>query len=508
MKEKLKDRWIKWCYGGQTREFVRDHSDDIFRYNLRILKMFSIVALVVLVAGYFYAYKFGTDAERICFCIFVAFYGFLSIYLYYTKNPPKRIIQILVIMAIFAISFAAMIYELQETEVISVFVPVCFILTGLVFFMPMHSILAIDVLLLAVFIPLSLIFERAHTVVDVFDCMLCTVFGLVIGHEVLKSRLGEISSFSNELRLAKSETALYDKVVNSIAKQYTSIFYLRLDMDEMKTVYVDGEVDKKYGGFKEETNFNQAKIRYAETAIVPEDRSKYYKFCERNYIREQLADAPSFAFTYNMIGPEGPEICKVLFISLKEYGDPDGVIVAYSNINKAYMADMKAKQLILEAKKEARAAGMDSLTGVSGRSGFDKLKDQLNKNIIEGKPKDFAIIVCDLNFLKEMNDKFGHDAGDKLIIECAKAIDSVVPKSSIFRIGGDEFAVVLTGKSFDSADEYFEKLRALAAKGDPSFACGMAKFDDKVANGFTDVFNMADAEMYANKKEMHSMRIV
>lgn len=60
---------------------------------------------------------------------------------------------------------------------------------------------------------------------------------------------------------------------------------------------------------------------------------------------------------------------------------------------------------------------------------------------------DFGIVVLDLNDLKKVNDNFGHALGNKLISTAAKTIAEVFKRSPVFRVGGDEFVVVLQNKN-------------------------------------------------------------
>ena len=137
---------------------------------------------------------------------------------------------------------------------------------------------------------------------------------------------------------------------------------------------------------------------------------------------------------------------------------------------------------------------------------------EFNKEI-ESKRVDFGVIVFDINYLKETNDKYGHEVGNKLIVAVAQIISGIFKRSPVFRIGGDEFLVILQNKDLKDYEELCEKIDAECANnrietddGDVqiSLARGFARYDSHKDMQFVDVFNRADYEMYKQKRKMKS----
>lgn len=111
----------------------------------------------------------------------------------------------------------------------------------------------------------------------------------------------------------------------------------------------------------------------------------------------------------------------------------------------------------------------------------------------------------------EVNDTYGHDNGNKLIAGAARIISETFKRSPAFRIGGDEFPVILQNRDLEERDTLFAELDARAKSaaievGDTkvpvSIAKGFSLFDPQTDTRFSDVFTRADDEMYKNKKTM------
>ena len=157
----------------------------------------------------------------------------------------------------------------------------------------------------------------------------------------------------------------------------------------------------------------------------------------------------------------------------------------------------------------------DSLTGLRNTTSYNKWMLEFDKKIREEKPS-FGIIMFDLNYLKETNDTYGHDVGNKLIVGAAQIISDTFKRSPVFRIGGDEFLVILQNRDLEEQDTLFEKfesdyantfVEAGNAKLPISIAKGFSTFDPATDTQFSDVFNRADDQMYQNKKNMKMAKI-
>ncbi|MBC8062098.1 MAG: GGDEF domain-containing protein [Clostridiaceae bacterium] len=102
----------------------------------------------------------------------------------------------------------------------------------------------------------------------------------------------------------------------------------------------------------------------------------------------------------------------------------------------------------------------DGLTGIYNRRYInERLPVDINDSIVKEKP--VSLIMADIDDLKEINDKYGHVIGDKVIISLTQLINDSIRKSSdwVSRYGGDEFLIVLNDVGLDDAYKVAEKIR-------------------------------------------------
>ena len=152
----------------------------------------------------------------------------------------------------------------------------------------------------------------------------------------------------------------------------------------------------------------------------------------------------------------------------------------------------------------------DELTGTRNKTAFTELEKSVQDNIDKGIDYlPFAIVVCDLNNLKKINDTKGHKAGDEYIKESAKVLCDEFKNSPVYRIGGDEFAIFLRGQDFtkrkDLVDDLHKKvIENLNKHEGPVIAVGMADFDPREDLSVEEIFERADHLMYEDKEELKS----
>ena len=156
-------------------------------------------------------------------------------------------------------------------------------------------------------------------------------------------------------------------------------------------------------------------------------------------------------------------------------------------------------------------ANRDSLTGVGSKTAYDAEAEKINAQIKNKEKLFFGIAMIDLNYLKNTNDEFGHFAGDEALIKLSNLICLVFKHSPVYRVGGDEFIVLLRGKDYENRDKLIEKFnkaiyssindKKIPEQERVSAAIGLSIFIEGDSS-VHDVFKRADKAMYLRKHEM------
>ncbi len=162
----------------------------------------------------------------------------------------------------------------------------------------------------------------------------------------------------------------------------------------------------------------------------------------------------------------------------------------------------------LEAEQETsktfhKMANTDALTGVRNKHAYAENETDLNEQLKNSELDKLAVVVCDINGLKHVNDTKGHEAGDRLIRDACALICEYFTHGSVFRIGGDEFAVLLQGKGYDTMAEVISELNSKIEEnlrdGSVVVAIGSSVLEEKDEQ-VRDVFVRAGQMMYERKK--------
>ncbi len=219
-----------------------------------------------------------------------------------------------------------------------------------------------------------------------------------------------------------------------------------------------------------------------------------------------------------------------VFLPIHSGSDEYGYVVFRDHVDKVYNHVLQTYQdrLSMAIDKFRRALRLnllneqlmevmkrDPLTNVNNRTAYEAREKDLQAEIDIDENTAFGIVMLDINNLKTVNDTLGHDAGDMYIIRCCHLICKTFRHSPVFRMGGDEFLVILIGDDFSRRDMLIGRMKkhmAAVKNLTPtdaayvSVACGLAVYDPARDNSVDDVVKRADAEMYRNKNEMKAAR--
>ena len=165
------------------------------------------------------------------------------------------------------------------------------------------------------------------------------------------------------------------------------------------------------------------------------------------------------------------------------------------------------EQKVLEEKLHTQSI-TDDLTGLFNRRGFLLMAKKQIK-IADRSQRPLHLLFADVDKLKWINDHFGHDAGDKILVEASKILSSFRSSDIVGRLGGDEFAILVTGDETANSTQHIEKrFNDLLEQANTEFAdgynlsisYGVVVYDPKSPCTVEELLSQADKLMYSCKK--------
>jgi diguanylate cyclase len=168
--------------------------------------------------------------------------------------------------------------------------------------------------------------------------------------------------------------------------------------------------------------------------------------------------------------------------------------------------ERQTRDLHRSLHQERRRARLDSLTGIPNRISFDeRLVEEIERWKRFRNP--VCVLVWDIDRFKDINDTYGHRAGDRVLREVAKCFEGRLRSTDIVaRFGGEEFVMLLVGTQLADAERKANDLRLAVAdlkfhfRGAPirvTVSCGITELRDGDEPG--EVFDRADKALYAAK---------
>ena len=151
----------------------------------------------------------------------------------------------------------------------------------------------------------------------------------------------------------------------------------------------------------------------------------------------------------------------------------------------------------------------DAMTGVKSKLAYAEMTHRMDQMILDKTAGQFAVVACDVNGLKHINDTYGHKAGDEYIRSASRLICEFFKHSPVFRTGGDEFVAVLEGHDYENRkaiiEEMDKRVESNIASGGVVVSARFADFDTENDKYYHDVFERADALMYVRKKQLKGL---
>ena len=170
----------------------------------------------------------------------------------------------------------------------------------------------------------------------------------------------------------------------------------------------------------------------------------------------------------------------------------------------------REKRQSKELKEAWELAYKDALTGAGSKLAYLERIEKIDNQIHDKKLNKLSILVFDINNLKQINDTQGHQAGDKCIIEAYQLIKEVFKENIVYRIGGDEFVIVIEDDyedRFNLVDIFNEKVEENLKNHKVVISLGLADYNNNTDKGVRRIVERADFLMYERKEYLKAKLI-
>lgn len=234
--------------------------------------------------------------------------------------------------------------------------------------------------------------------------------------------------------------------------------------------------------------------RYA----YPDDRNNILLLLTRENILKEIERSGIFSLGYRIMIEEKPHYVQ-LECAMVDEKDGRRLIVGLRDVDAQVRQENEYKRSLAMAQS---LANQDPLTGVRSRHAYLKEENSIDHRIAEHMQPPFAVVMFDVNELKQVNDRYGHQTGDRYLQEASRVICGIFKGCPVFRVGGDEFAAIVQGDNYSRIDEFMTALQRHNEGVGIKIAGGCAKFENDSC--VATVFDRADHIMYQNKRSMKS----
>ena len=303
----------------------------------------------------------------------------------------------------------------------------------------------------------------------------------------------------------QKQTITFGQIAESLASIYDVIYYI----DIADSSYVCYQVNENFGQLevnKSGDDFYGESQKNIQKVIHEQDREKLTDFVNKDNMISTMDNHKDCSITYRMIISGNPQYTKM---TVRKSSDGTHFIIGVENVDDEIK---KEKQHLKELRTEKELARRDELTGVKNKTAYKELEESVQVDIDNGLDYlNFALVVCDLNNLKKINDSQGHNAGDEYIRASSHLLCHIFVHSPVFRVGGDEFVVFLRGNDYSARNELMDQLRKQVLENTKNgsgaiLASGMSEYNAETDRSVSEIFERADKEMYEDKKMLKSLK--
>lgn len=317
-----------------------------------------------------------------------------------------------------------------------------------------------------------------------------------------------ILSFGNHKNLldaVSKEKNNRQSIIEILSSGYTALYHYNIETDEAEVIYLSDKVKQDTGrSIQVLSNLHDVYINFVNTLVHPDDRKIVIDSLDFDTLKHRLENEKSYTEIFRRKYEDQYLYTRLSVVKAGNKNEkPVHIAIGFAEVDSEFRRE-QARQI--EMSQTLEIAYQDGLTGIKNKYAYRQAEEILDIRLTGSNVSPFAIAVFDVNDLKKTNDTLGHEAGDKLICDAAKLICNAFKHSPVYRIGGDEFSVIVTGPDYEDRDMIMLQFRNQMKENSKNkdsvvVASGIATFIDTDIS-CSIVFNRADEDMYLNKASL------
>ena len=301
-----------------------------------------------------------------------------------------------------------------------------------------------------------------------------------------------------EIRIEMEEKAQTDfqlSLLDGLSRDYEMVWLLRSDKRmRLFRVSDNPEVQRVALQYYDSVNFDLGFASFIERYVVEDDKKRLKEFALYDNLIKNVPQEGMYSTIFRRIVPDGFVYIQLCFTRAVGPDGEENIVCAVRDVDALIREENERKEKYKNAIKER---DLDGLTGIRNRFCYENYLRALERMNFDS----LSIIYIDADFLHELNNTEGHDAGDELIRCVAKEASNVWGIDNAFRIGGDEFVAFDYDMDRKKIMNRIDSFRRKMGEHKYSVSVGFSHTDTKV--DLQELITNAEKMMYEEKKKHH-----
>lgn len=302
----------------------------------------------------------------------------------------------------------------------------------------------------------------------------------------------------------KTRDALSEQlhIVESLSREFLNVFLVDVPSMTTRVIKLDGYVTE---GLErpsvKEYPYDALCAKYVKDRVFPDDAPELLKAMNLDMVLEKLNTTDEYIYSYRVLDKGEVHTYQFKYIFMEGSGKKK-IIAGFKNIDS--MVKAAKEREFLRVLSET-----DSLTGILNRGGGEqKTSVELNRG------EKGMLCIMDVDKFKSINDTFGHNVGDKVLVGVANCLRRTFRDNDVvFRLGGDEFAVFAPGVDSEKLgriilQRFFDRLNNLdipeIGNRKIEVSVGAILTEDSNTKSFESLYKQADLCVYKSKRYVGS----